>query len=215
MLFIIIFFKLMKFFHKSIVFALFKFLLLTFSVLFINPVLAEENLYDRGKELVEQKEYQKALKAFELAAKSGNLDALTALGVMYIGGIGVEQNNLKGYDYIKRAADKSDPKAQYTLGALYYLGAGVEKDYKKAFNWLNLASEQNYIDAKYNLGVMYEFGEGVEKSYKKAYEYYLFAARRDNLESQIKVAEMYRDGIGTEKDLEKSAYWLTRIENSK
>ena len=209
------FFKLMKFFHKSIVFALFKFLLLTFSVLFINPVLAEENLYDRGKELVEQKEYQKALKAFELAAKSGNLDALTALGVMYIGGIGVEQNNLKGYDYIKKAADKSDPKAQYTLGALYYLGAGVEKDYKKAFNWLNLASEQNYIDAKYNLGVMYEFGEGVEKSYKKAYEYYLFAARRDNLESQIKVAEMYRDGIGTEKDLDKSAYWLARIENSK
>ena len=210
-----LFFLFMKFFHKSIVFALFKFLLLTFSVLFINPVLAEENLYDRGKELVEQKEYQKALKAFELAAKSGNLDALTALGVMYIGGIGVEQNNLKGYDYIKRAADKSDPKAQYTLGALYYLGAGVEKDYKKAFNWLNLASEQNYIDAKYNLGVMYEFGEGVEKSYKKAYEYYLFAARRDNLESQIKVAEMYRDGIGTEKDLDKSAYWLTRIENSK
>ena len=209
------FFKLMKFFHKSIVFALFKFLLLTFSVLFINPVLAEENLYDRGKELVEQKEYQKALKAFELAAKSGNLDALTALGVMYIGGIGVEQNNLKGYDYIKKAADKSDPKAQYTLGALYYLGAGVEKDYKKAFNWLNLASEQNYIDAKYNLGVMYEFGEGVEKNYKKAYEYYLFAARRDNLESQIKVAEMYRDGIGTEKDLDKSAYWLARIENSK
>ena len=209
------FFKLMKFFHKSIVFALFKFLLLTFSVLFINPVLAEENLYDRGKELVEQKEYQKALKAFELAAKSGNLDALTALGVMYIGGIGVEQNNLKGYDYIKKAADKSDPKAQYTLGALYYLGAGVEKDYKKAFNWLNLASEQNYIDAKYNLGVMYEFGEGVEQSYKKAYEYYLFAARRDNLESQIRVAEMYRDGIGTEKNLDKSAYWLTRIENSK
>ena len=50
---------------------------------------------------------------------------------------------------------------------------------------------------------------------KKAYEYYLFAARRDNLESQIKVAEMYRDGIGTEKDLDKSAYWLTRIEDSK
>ena len=55
----------MKFFHKSIAFALFKFLLLTFSVLYINPVLAEENLYDRGKELVEQKEYQKAIKAFE------------------------------------------------------------------------------------------------------------------------------------------------------
>ena len=205
----------MNFAFRSISFTLLKLLLLVLSFAFINPILAEENLYDRGKELVEQKEYQKAIKAFEFAAKAGNLDALTALGVMYIGGIGVEQNNTKGYQYIREAADMSDPKAQYTLGALYYLGAGVEKDYKKAFNWLNLASKQNYIDAKYNLAVMYEFGEGVDQSYEKAYEYYLFAARRDNLESQIKLASMYRDGIGTDKDLDKSAYWLKRIEDSK
>ena len=205
----------MNFAFRSISFTLLKLLLVVLSFAFINPILAEENLYDRGKELVEQKEYQKAIKAFEFAAKAGNLDALTALGVMHIGGIGVEQNNTKGYQYIREAADMSDPKAQYTLGALYYLGAGVKKDYKKAFNWLNLASEQNYIDAKYNLAVMYEFGEGVDQSYEKAYEYYLFAARRDNLESQIKLASMYRDGIGTDKDLDKSAYWLKRIEDSK
>ena len=205
----------MNFAFRSISFTLLKLLLVVLSFAFINPILAEENLYDRGKELVEQKEYQKAIKAFEFASKAGNLDALTALGVMYIGGIGVEQNNTKGYQYIREAADMSDPKAQYTLGALYYLGAGVKKDYKKAFNWLNLASEQNYIDAKYNLGVMYEFGEGVNQSYVNAYEYYLFAARRDNLESQIKVSDMYRDGIGTNKDLDKSAYWLKRIEDSK
>ena len=205
----------MNFAFRSISFTLLKLLLLVLSFAFINPILAEENLYDRGKELVEQKEYQKAIKAFEFASKAGNLDALTALGVMYIGGIGVEQNNTKGYQYIRDAADMSDPKAQYTLGALYYLGAGVKKDYKKAFNWLNLASEQNYIDAKYNLAVMYEFGEGVDQSYEKAYEYYLFAARRDYLESQIKVADMYRDGIGTEMDLDKSAYLLKRIEDSK
>ena len=207
--------KSMSVLSKSISLAVFKLLLIIISFVFINPILAEENLYDRGKELIEQKEYQKAIKAFEFAAKAGNLDALTALGVMHIGGIGVEQNNSKWYQYIREAADKSDPKAQYTLGALYYLGAGVEKDYKKAFNWLNLASEQNYIDAKYNLGVMYEFGEGVDQSYENAYEYYLFAARRDNLESQIKVADMYRDGIGTEMNLDKSAYWLKRIEDSK
>ena len=200
---------------KSIGVTLFKTLFLSLCFVLTNPIFAEENLYDRGKELVEEKEYEKALKAFELAAKAGNLDALTALGVMYIGGIGVEQNNEVGYDFIKKAADESDPKAQYTLGALYYLGAGVEKDYQKAFKWLNLASEQNYIDAKYNLGVMYEFGEGVNQSYEKAYEYYLFAARRDNLESQIRVADMYRDGIGTDKDLDKRAYWLKRIEDSK
>ena len=194
-----------------------------------SPPISEDNAKDlllliplwtrksqEGKQnLVREFRFEGFNDAFEFASKAGNLDALTALGVMYIGGIGVEQNNTKGYQYIREAADMSDPKAQYTLGALYYLGAGVKKDYKKAFNWLNLASEQNYIDAKYNLAVMYEFGEGVDQSYEKAYEYYLFAARRDNLESQIKIADMYRDGIGTDMDLEKSSYWLKRIEDSK
>jgi uncharacterized protein len=201
--------KLFNFFLIKLIF------LITFSCLYYTSVVAEEGLYERGKELVEQKEYEKALKAFELASKAGNLDALTALGVMHIGGIGVEQDNTKGYEYIKTAADQSDPKAQYTLGALYYLGAGVTKNLNKAFYWLNLASEQGYLDAKYNLGVMYEFGEGVEQSYDGAYENYIFAARKGNLESQIKVAEMYKKGIGTSQDLEKSAYWLKKIEDSK
>jgi uncharacterized protein len=190
-------------------------LLATFSLVYLTSVNAEDSLYDRGKELVELKEYEKALKAFELAYKAGSLDALTALGVMYIGGIGVEQDNTKGYKYIKTAADQSDPKAQYTMGALNYLGAGVTKDLNKAFYWLNLASEQGYVDAKYNLGIMYEFGEGVEQSFKIAYENYIYAARQGNVESQIKVAEMYKAGIGTDQDLEKSSYWLKKIESSK
>ena len=69
----------MNFSFKSISFTLLKLLIVVISFVFINPILAEENLYDRGKELVEQKEYKKALKAFELAANAGNLDALTCL----------------------------------------------------------------------------------------------------------------------------------------
>ena len=190
-------------------------LLVTFSLLYHTSVNAEDSLYQRGKELVSLKEYEKALKAFELASKAGNLDALTALGVMHIGGIGVEQDNIEGYKYIKTAANQSDPKAQYTLGALYYLGAGVKKDLKIAFYWLNLASEQGYLDAKYNLGVMYEFGEGVTQSFEMAYENYIYAARQGNLESQIKVAKMYKTGIGVDQDFEKSSYWLKKIEASK
>ena len=189
--------------------------LVTFSLFHNSSVNAKDNLYDRGKELIELKEYEKALKAFEFASKTGNLDSLTALGVMYIGGIGVEQDNAKGYEYIKNAADQTDPKAQYTLGALYYLGAGITKDLNKAFYWLNLSAEQGYLDAKYNLGVMYEFGDGVEQSFEKAYENYIYAARQGNLESQIKVAEMYKVGIGTDQDFEKNSYWLKKIEASK
>ena len=63
-------------------------LLVIFSLFYHTSVNAENSLYDRGKQLIELKEYEKALKAFELASKAGNLDALTALGVMHISGIG-------------------------------------------------------------------------------------------------------------------------------
>ena len=75
-------------------------LLVIFALFHTASVNAEDSLYERGKQLVELKEYKKALKAFELASNTGNLDALTALGVMHIGGIGVEQDNNKGYKYI-------------------------------------------------------------------------------------------------------------------
>jgi len=190
-------------------------LLISFSFLLLTQVSAEDGLYERGIELVEQKDYEKALKAFELGAKTGDLNAMTALGIMYITGVGVIQNDVKGFKYVQDAANKSHPKAQYTLGAIYYLGAGVTIDFNKAFNWISLSADQGYRDAQHNLAQMYEAGEGVSQDFKKAYEYYLIAARSGNLDSQIKVAQMYQEAIGTEKNLEKSAYWLKKIEESK
>ena len=190
-------------------------LTISFSFLLLPPAIADDGLYERGIELVEQKDYEKALKAFELGAKTGDLNAMTALGIMYITGVGVIQNDVKGFKYVQDAANKSHPKAQYTLGAIYYLGAGIDIDYNKAFKWISLSAEQGYLDAQHNLAQMYEAGKGVAKNPKKAYEYYLASARLNNVDSQIKVAQMYQKGIGTEKNLDKSTYWLKKIEESK
>ena len=190
-------------------------LLISFSFLLLPPAIAEDGLYERGIELVEQKDYEKALKAFELGAKTGDLNSMTALGIMYITGVGVIQNDVKGFKYVQDAANKSHPKAQYTLGAIYYLGAGVSIDFNKAFSWISLSADQGYSDAQHNLAQMYEAGEGVSQNFEQAYEYYLKAARNDNLDSQIKVAQMYQKGIGTEKNLDKSSYWLKKVEESK
>ena len=75
------------------------FFLLTILLVSLTPVNAEDSLYERGKDLVKQEDYEKALKAFELAADIGDLDAMTAVGIMYIGGIGIQQNDEKGIEY--------------------------------------------------------------------------------------------------------------------
>ena len=71
--FVINFSKFMSVLSKSISLTVFKLLLIIISFVFISPILAEENLYDRGKELIEQKDYQKAIKAFEFASKIAGL----------------------------------------------------------------------------------------------------------------------------------------------
>ena len=192
-------------------------LLLLLSLLFLTSlsVNADTTLYERGKDLIEEKDYEKALKAFELSAKTGDLDAMHAVGIMYIGGWGIEQNDKKGIGYIVKAANQSHQKAQYTLGAMYYLGIGVPLDFEKAFSWISLSANQGYLDAQHNLAEMYENGKGIKKNLEKAYENYLLAARRGNLDSQKKVAQMYKKGIGTEKNIEKSEYWLKQVEKSK
>ena len=43
-------------------------LLIFFSFLLLTKAIAEDGLYERGIELIEQKNYEKALKAFELGA---------------------------------------------------------------------------------------------------------------------------------------------------
>ena len=42
---------------------------------------------------------------------------------------------VKAYDFLKKAADEEDSRAQYKLGDMYYYGVGVTQDYKKSCEW--------------------------------------------------------------------------------
>ena len=99
-----------SFSSKSFLSAIFVISMVSFS-LTSQTVFAESSLYDRGRAFyygdgVEQ-DYVKALLAFEQGAKVGDLDAVTALGIMYIVGVGVENDNDKGLQYLNSAANKS------------------------------------------------------------------------------------------------------------
>ena len=105
--------------------------------------------------------YEKAIQALDLIvndlieqADQGNVQAQRNVGIMYSGGIGVDEDLTIAVKYLKMAADQGDedaakrlkslaeaflqqaeqgnPAAQYNLGLLYYDGIGVKQDKKKA-----------------------------------------------------------------------------------
>ena len=86
--------------------------LLIFSIAVSSVVFAETSLYQRGKDyyygtIVTGNDYEKARLAFEHAAKLGDLDAINALGFLYINGKGVEIDDTKGIEYLTKAAEKA------------------------------------------------------------------------------------------------------------
>ncbi len=59
---------------------------------------------------------------------AGNADAMVALGVDYVNGTGVNQDNNAARELFERASKRNHPAAFYDLGVMYEGGLSVAKD---------------------------------------------------------------------------------------
>ncbi len=82
----------------------------------------------------------------------------------------------KAMIWIKTAADRGDPDAQFALARRYHLGKGVSKDYSAANRLYLKAAEQGCAGAECNLGYLYYYGQGVARDRAKAFEWFHRAA---------------------------------------
>jgi TPR repeat protein len=83
-----------------------------------------------------------------------------SMGVRYLLGRGVEQNNEKAFGYFSQAANNGDAFAQNELAYLYAAGKGTPRDYAKSIYWYTKAADQGLASAQYNLGLMHLRGMG-------------------------------------------------------
>ena len=81
------------------------------------------------------------------AAEQGDTAAQRWLGLMYVGGEGVAQDEKQAAAWFRKAAEQGDASAQYNLGVMYEQGKGVAQDYKQAVAWYRKAAEQGYASA--------------------------------------------------------------------
>lgn len=84
------------------------------------------------------------------------------MGVRYLLGRGVQQNDGKAFGYFLSDADNGDPFAQNQVAYMYAAGKGTQQNYQKALEYYLLASQQGLASAQYNLGLMYLYGLGTE-----------------------------------------------------
>lgn len=84
----------------------------------------------------------------------------TKMGVRYLLGRGVPQNDAKAFSYFSQAANADDPFAQNELAYMYAAGKGTSRDDRKALFWYEKAANHGLASAQYNLGLMYQHGLG-------------------------------------------------------
>src|SRR5258708_814004 len=68
---------------------------------------------------IERKDYATALQIWRPLAQHGNASAQTNLGMIYLHGYGVAQDDVKAVEWFRMAADKGFAHAQVNLGNMY------------------------------------------------------------------------------------------------
>src|SRR5690554_5247585 len=61
-------------------------------------------------------------------------------------------------NWLGKAAEQEDPRAQFFLGWCYKKGEGVERSLEEAVKWHRKAAEQGHADAQVDLGWCYYSG---------------------------------------------------------
>ena len=103
---------------------------------------SEAQDFDAGKEAYERGKYAAALHEWRPLAEQGHAQAQYNLGVMYLVGNGVAQDNAEAMKWYRKAAEQEVAFAQHMLGFMYARGLGVAQDLIQAHMWSNLAAGQ-------------------------------------------------------------------------
>ena len=144
------------------------------------------------------------------AAEQGDAEAQNKLGVMYLRGEGVPENNQEAVKWCRKAAEQGHAKAQFNLGFMYSTGKGVLEDDREAVKWFRKAAEQGYAPAQNNLGFMYSTGEGVPQDDKEAAKWYRKAAEQGHAKAQSNLGGKYARGEGVPKDDKEAVKWYRK-----
>ena len=107
-----------------------------------------EQLYNEGKALYDAKKYDEALPKLKAAADKGHKKAQYRMGRAFDKGNGVQEDNVRAFQWYLKAANQGHAKSQYQVGRCYKKGKGVAEDQLKALSYFTKAANQNNADAE-------------------------------------------------------------------
>lgn len=149
--------------------------------------------------LTQNKEFDSKLRStivrlFNQAAEADNITAQYMMGMIYYKGFAIAKNDIKAFEYIKKAAKEYD-EAQYQLALMYMNAEGTTKNFKNAVESLSRAGKQGHVKAMILLGDILSEGKNYPQNPINAYIWYNIASvhspeaeeKRDEIEATLKL----------------------------
>ena len=155
-------------------------------------------------------EMREVCRLFESAAASGNLAAVTNLGLLEHLGHGVPLSHAGAAARWAVAAAGGDRRAAYNLSVMYQEGKGVNQNANLAAIWARKAADQGHAEAMNSLGTMYRRGDGVVQDDVEAAAWVRRAAEQGFSKAQLHMAQLCAAGAGCAQDDAAAAAWLKK-----
>lgn len=152
--------------------------------------------------------YGEALKLATEEAKKNEPSAYTLLGVLYLRGLGVQQDAAAAAQHYAKAAELGDVEGMFAYGLALAKGEGVAADKAKAAEMFEQSALKGHAYAHYNLGLAFLSAQGKPENPQRAAAHLQFAAERGIARAQYDLATLYREGHGVEADAYMASYWL-------
>ena len=131
---------------------------------------------------------QRTLDELRVLAEKGDAAAQTTLGLRYMLGDGVPQDDAEAVRWFRLAAEQEHADAQMGLAGAYQEGRDVPQDNAEALRWGRLAANQDdeiLPGELFGLGLNYENGTfGLPQNDAEAARSYRLAAERGYVEAQ-------------------------------
>ncbi|MBP3196434.1 MAG: SEL1-like repeat protein [Butyrivibrio sp.] len=151
-----------------------------------------------------EKDVNKALENYKMAAAYGDETAMNQIGFIYMGNEGIDENPEQSLYWFNEASKKNSAVGMYNLGYCYKNGYGTETDVEQAAEWFKKSAELGYVDAMCELG---EYYQGTLIDLNKAKMWYLKAAELGHAEAQNKLGVLYAD---IENDYKEAIKWYKK-----
>ncbi|CEI95357.1 hypothetical protein RMCBS344292_09546 [Rhizopus microsporus] len=144
--------------------------------------------------------YSEAMQWYIGSIKNGNVDAMKAVGWMYLLGEGVIMNRHKAIQFFQQAAGKKDLNSAHILQLVGQHNNSYDMELGSA---VEQCLQDSAEDRMNDIGCTYRF----KRNYEEARQWYLKACKRDHDETMV---DMYLVDFGANKSYTEAVLWYKK-----